>query len=120
MNHGLNNNIYNKAYKFAVQIVFLYKKLIGMHKEYAKGRQILRSGTSIGANIAEANGAISKADFNAKMYISYKESLEVKFWLNLLLDTGYLQKEQFEKLFQDADELSKILYTIVRRAEQKP
>ncbi|MCC5934711.1 MAG: four helix bundle protein [Candidatus Cyclonatronum sp.] len=119
MSHGLNNNIYNKAYKFAVQVVFLHKQLNSVHKEYAMARQILRSGTSIGANIAEANGAISKADFNAKMYISYKESLEVKYWLNLLKDTGYLTKEQFEKMYQDADELSRILYTIVRRAEQK-
>ena len=72
------NNLYNKAYGFALDIVKLYQWICKEKKEYILSRQLLRSGTSIGANIAEANGAISKADFSAKISISYKESLESK------------------------------------------
>ncbi|MGI4833341.1 MAG: four helix bundle protein [Janthinobacterium lividum] len=69
---------------------------------------------SIGANVAEANGAISEADFSAKISIAYKECLETKYWFNLLHDTDYLSTPAFTSLFADADELGKLLYTILR------
>ncbi len=82
-------------------------------KEFVLSKQLLRSGTSIGANIAEANGAISKADFRAKMSIAYKECLETKYWLSLLKDTDYIDQKSFVSIYQDAEEISRMLYRIV-------
>ena len=80
----MNNNVtYDKAYRFAIRIVNAYKYLIEDKKEFVLSKQLLRSGTSIGANIAEAKGAISKANFSAKISIAYKECLETKYWLSL-------------------------------------
>ena len=92
----------------------MYKLLSETKKEYVLSKQILKSGTSIGANITEANGAISKQDFSAKMSIAYKESLETKYWLRLLHETNYIEKKVFENLFNDCDELSKILFAILK------
>ncbi|GGA24531.1 four helix bundle protein [Okeania sp. KiyG1] len=78
----------------------------------------MRSGTSIGANIAEANGGISQADFRAKMSIAYKETLETKYWLSLLKDTDYIEEKAFESIHQDADEIGKILFSIIKRTEK--
>jgi len=75
---------------------------------------LLRSGTSIGANIAEANGAISKADFSAKMSIAYKECLETKYWLSLLKDTDYMDSKAFVSIYEDADEIGKLLFSIIK------
>jgi len=77
-------------------------------------KQLLRSGTSIGANISEANGAISPADFSTKISIAYEESLETKYWLNLLKDSEYLDEEKTKILIQDADELSRIMFSILK------
>ncbi len=106
--------VQGKAYEFAIRIVRLCQELTASHKEYVLSKQLLKSGTSIGANIAEANGGISTNDFSAKMSIAYKESLETKYWLNLLHDTGYLKKEMFQSLHSDADELSRILFSILK------
>lgn len=111
----LNNNpLQNKSYDFALQIVHLSKDLIQNKKEYVLSKQILRSGTSIGANIIEANGAISKADFSSKMSIAYKECLETKYWLHLLKDSGDLEEVYFNTLFENADEIGKILFAILK------
>lgn len=75
----------------------------------------MKSGTSIGANIAEANGGISGADFSAKMSIAYKESLETKYWLSLMKDTDYLQVGNFNSLYGDVDEISRMLYPILKK-----
>ena len=91
------NPLADKSYVFALKIVEVYKTLISTKKEYVLSKQLLRSGTSIGANIAEANGAISKADFSAKISIAYKESLETKYWLNLLRDADYISQEKANK-----------------------
>lgn len=110
-----NNPLAEKSYSFALNIVQLYKKLTTDQKEYVLSKQLLRSGTSIGANVAEANGAISKADFSAKISIAYKESLETKYWLNLLKDADYVSEEIFTPLQNNADELSKILFSILKK-----
>lgn len=79
---------------------------------------LLRSGTSIGANISDANGAISTADFSAKISIAYKKSLEVKYWISLLKDSGYITKEKATRLIPQADELSKIMYSILKTTKR--
>lgn len=111
---GKENVLEAKSYQFALSVVNIYKKLTA-NKEYVISRQFLRSGTSIGANVAEANGAISPADFSAKISIAYKESLESKYWLKLLKDSDYIAKEDFQILFNQADELSRILFAILKK-----
>ncbi len=101
--------VYDKAYQFSIRIVNAYRYLSEEKKEFVLSKQLLRSGTSIGANISEANGAISKADFRAKMSIAYKECLETKYWLSLLKDTGYISLKAFESIYKDAEEISKML-----------
>ena len=115
----MENNLYQKSYSFAIRVVELSKYLIVEKREYILSKQFLRSGTSIGANVAEANGAISKNDFSFKMYTAYKECLESKYWLSLLKDTGYISQDTFETLFADADELAKILYTIINKSRDR-
>ena len=90
--------VFEKAYGLAIRIVNAYKYLTEQKREFVLSKQMLRSGTSIGANIAEANGAISKADFSAKMSIAYKECLETKYWLSLLKDTEYLETKAFDSI----------------------
>ena len=109
-----NNPLQNKSYDFALLIVKLSKKLMKDNKEFILSKQILRSGTSVGANIVEANGAISKADFSAKMSIAYKECLETKYWLHLLKDSDDLNVEDFDILFAKADEIGRILFSILK------
>ncbi len=108
------NVVYEKSYQLAIKIVNLYKLLSNDKKEYVLSKQILKSGTSIGANIAEANGGISNADFSAKVSIAYKETLETKYWLSLLKDTGFIEKNVFDQLFADVDEIAKILFSILK------
>jgi four helix bundle protein len=91
-----NSLAYEKAYLFAIRIVKLNKHLHSEHHEYVISKQVLHCGTSIGANLAEANGAISKADFSAKVSIAYKEVLETKYWLSLLKDTGFITQIYFQ------------------------
>lgn len=109
-----DNVTYTKAYNFAIRIVKAYQYLCEEKKEYVLSKQMLRSGTSIGANIAEANGAISDADFSNKISIAYKECLETKYWLSLLKDTGYISEKSFQSMPEDADELGKILFSILK------
>ena len=112
----LNNSlVYEKAYKFAVRIVNAFKHLQENQREFILSKQMLRSGTSIGANIAEANGAISDADFSSKISIAYKECLETKYWLCLLKDTNYINLQTFESIHQDADEIAKMLFAILKK-----
>ena len=115
----MENNLYIKSYAFAVKIVKTYQKLASSNKEYVLSNQLLKCGTSIGANVAESNGSISKADFSAKLTISYKECLETKFWLSILKDTGYLDNETYTALCSDADELAKILFTIIKKTRNR-
>jgi four helix bundle protein len=116
---GVNNVTYEKVYSFAIRIVNAHRYLIEEKKEFILSKQLLRSGTSIGANIAEANGAISTADFSAKISIAYKETLETKYWLSLLKDTGYIDVKSFDSIHQDADEIAKILFSILKTTRIK-
>lgn len=103
-----------KSFNFAVRIVNLYKYLTSEYKEYVLSKQLLRSGTSIGANISEAQRGQSKADFIAKMSIALKEANETQYWLKLLYKTDYLNKSQFDSLNNDVNELISILTSICK------
>ncbi len=113
-----DNNLYNKAYALAIRTVKAYQYLIDKKKEFTLSKQLLRSGTSIGANISEANGAISQADFSSKISIAYKESLETKYWLSLLKDTEYLDEKTFSSIYKEVDELSKIMFSILKTTKR--
>ena len=108
----------DKSFEFAVRIVNLYKYLTREHNEYVLSKQLLRSGTSIGANVAEAQRGQSKADFTAKMSIALKEANETHYWLKLLHRTEYLTKNQFESINEDIQELIGILMAICKTARQ--
>ena len=112
-----SNPVQEKSFAFAVRIVKLYKYMIEKKKEFTLSKQILRSGTSVGANIEEALGGYSKKDFRAKMSISYKEIRETKYWLRLLHETDFISKKQFESLFKDAEELTKMLFKIIQNSK---
>ena len=109
-----DNPLKDKSYAFAVRIVKMYKYLCDKKHEYVLSKQVLRSGTSIGANIVEANGAISKDDFSAKMSIAYKEALETKYWPDLLKDSSYLESKGYDELYQEADEISRMLFAVLK------
>ena len=98
-----------KSKAFAVRIVRLYRYLCDEKKEYVLSKQLLRSGTSIGANLAEAECAISKRDFLSKVYIALKECMETKYWLELLHDTDYLTEQEYNSINLDCEELRKML-----------
>lgn len=109
-----NNVIEQKSFSFAIRIVKLYKLLCSEHGEYNISKQMMRSGTSIGANISEAQNAQSRADFLSKMNIALKETTETKYWLRLLHGTEYLTDAAFQSIFSDCVEIEKILVSIVR------
>ncbi len=111
------NIILEKSYAFAVRIIKLYQYLNKEKKEYVLSKQILRSGTSIGANAEEAVGGISKKDFRAKMSIAYKEARETDYWLRLLNGSDILEDKLFTSLQTENKELLKILYTIIKSSE---
>lgn len=108
-----------KSKKFAIRIINFYKFLHDEKKEYIMSKQILRSGTSIGANLAESECAISKKDFLAKVYIALKECAETKYWLELFYETEYISKEEFESLYKDCEELRKMLSATTKTMSAK-
>ncbi len=97
----------------------LYKYLLKEKKEFILSKQLVRSGTSIGANVAEAICAISKKDFTAKMYIAYKECSESLYWIELLHETEYLDKKAFDSIWNQCKELHKILSSITKSSEER-
>ena len=101
-----------------MRIVKLCKYLRNEKKEYQMSGQLQRCGTSIGANLAEAQQAQSRADFHSKCCISLKETSETKYWLNLLRDTEYLSKVEFDSIFPECCELEKMLVSIVRATKK--
>lgn len=108
-----NNVILDKSKVFALQIIKLYKKLIKSN-EYILSKQLLKSGTSIGANAREAVRGQSKADFYAKMNIALKECSETEYWLELLYESDYIDKIIFDQLYFDCQELIRILVSITK------
>ena len=112
------NVIVRKSYAFSVRIVNLQKYLVGSKHEYVMSRQICKSGTSIGANVAEAQRAQSTADFVSKLKIALKEANETKYWLNLLYDTEYLTEREFVSLHNDLLEVLRILTAICKHYPQ--
>jgi len=107
-----DNIVLIKSYAFAVRIIKVFKHLSEQKKEYVLSKQLLRCGTSIGANIEEAIGGQSSKDFYAKLTIAYKEARETHYWIRLLSDTDYLSKDKASSLLNDVDELLKIIGTI--------
>lgn len=108
-----------KSKKFAVRIVNLYKYLCNEKKEYVLSKQVLRSGTSIGANIAESECAISDKDFLAKIYIALKECAETIYWLELLFETDYLSETEYQSMRNDCEELRKMMSSTTKTMNSK-
>ena len=104
-----NRTVSSKSKRFAVRIVRLYRYLCAEKKEFVLSKQLLRCGTSIGANIAESECAISKKDFLAKIYIALKECCETHYWLDLLYETEYLTLNEYHSMKDDCEELRKML-----------
>ena len=118
MKNTKKNIIQEKSYSFALRILRLSKHLIKYEQEYILSKQVLRSGTSIGANIEEAIGGTTKKDFKYKLTIAYKEAREAHFWLRLLRDGKYIPQILAESMLYDCDELLKILGTIIKTTKQ--
>ena len=116
----MENIIEIKSFDFAVRIVNLYKYLTNEKKEFVLSKQLLRSGTSIGANVAESQKAQSDADFNAKLYISLKEANETYYWLRLLHKTEYLSDQEFDSMEKSINEIIAILMSITKKTKNKP
>ena len=110
--------IKEKSYKFSLEIIKLYKLLL-KQKEYVLSKQLIRNGTSIGANIEEALAGQSHADFLSNMSIASKEARETKYWLNLLNDSGFIEKEHITPLMKECEGIIKILTSIVKTISTK-
>jgi len=113
-NLTMDNIVEEKSFRFAIRVVNINKLLCSQRKEYVLSKQLLRSGTSIGANIAESQNAQSRADFLSKLEIALKETSETKYWLRLLHATDYLTDSEFNSIFSDCIELEKILVSIIK------
>ncbi len=113
------NVVVEKSKSFAIRIVNLYKYLCEEKKEYILSKQLLRSGTSIGANVKEAIRGQSKADFIHKMNIALKEASESEYWLEILYETDYINEKQFESMKLDIVELLKLLTSIIKSSKRK-
>ena len=109
-----DNVVKEKSFDFSVRVVNLYKHLTANKQEYVLSKQLLRSGTSIGANICEAEQAQSTSDFISKMSISLKESCETDYWLRLLHRTAYLNDAEYTSIIADCRDLTKILTSIIK------
>ena len=114
-----DNVIVNKSKAFAIRIIRLYKYLCTEKKEFVLSKQLLRSGTSIGANVKEAIRGQSKDDFAHKMNISLKEASETEYWLELLFETDYITEQQFNSIIADCTELIKILTSIIKSSRRE-
>jgi four helix bundle protein len=113
-----DNILVNKSFKFAVRIINLYKYLCDNKKEFILSKQLLRSGTSIGANINESQEAQSKNNFISKLSISLKEARESKYWIELLKETDYLTNQEASSIIEDLVEILKLLTSIIKSTKQ--
>ena len=114
-----DNVIQQKSYAFAVRIVKVYQYLCDEKREFTLSKQLLRCGTSVGANVEEAIGGQSDKDFFAKLTISYKEARETQYWIRLLTDTGYLSTDQSDSLLNDIIEIQKIIGSIQKTIKSR-
>jgi four helix bundle protein len=114
---GRSNLILDKSFDFALKIIRIYKQLVTDKKEYVLSKQLLRSGTSIGANVNEAVEAQSTADFIHKLSIALKEARETQYWIRLLIESAYLESGQ--SLLEDATEITRILTAIIKTTKGK-
>ena len=115
---GYGNPIVTKSLAFGIRIVKFYKILLTRSKEYeAIFKQLIRCGTSVGANVSEAQSAITKKDFVNKMQIALKESRETEYWLKLMIGTEIINSNEYQSLFDDCEELSKILTSILKSSK---
>jgi len=112
------NIIKDKTYQFALEIVFLYKKMRDQN-EFILSKQIVRAGTSIGANVEEATAAQSRKDFISKMSISSKEARETNYWLRLLRDSNLCEGIDYTELIKDSEEIIKIVTSIVKTTQKR-
>ncbi len=114
----MDNIIVEKSKSFAIRIVNAYKFLTNDRNEYVLSKQLLRSGTSIGANVKEAIRGQSKSDFYAKLNIALKEASETEYWLELLYKTDYINKQLYDSINSDCQEIIKILVSITKTQKQ--
>ncbi len=113
-----NNIVASKSKAFAIRCIKLYQYLVNEKKEYVMSKQLLRSGTSIGANIREALRGQSKADFYSKLSISLKEASETEYWLELLNETGFIEDKFFDGIYSDCQELISLLVAIIKHQKE--
>ena len=112
------NVLLDKSKAFALRIIKMYKYLTEDKKEYILSKQVLRSGTSIGANAREASRGQSKSDFYAKLYISLKEADETQYWLELLYESGYLPEKEYKTIYEECEELVRLLVSITKNQKK--
>ena len=116
----MNKTAEEKSFQFAIRIVNLYKYMTNRKKEFVLSKQLLRCGTSIGANIAEAQQGQSRADFISKLSIALKEAYEADYWIRLLQATDFLSDSAFSSLINDCRELEKMLTAIIKSTKSNP
>ncbi len=119
MDNSQKNVLRDKSYAFSIRAINLYKHLTKRKAEYVLSKQVLRSGTSIGANVAEANQAQSRADFISKLSIALKEAVETEYWLNLLRDSTYISEHGAESVLRDCRELLRLLTAIIKTSKNR-
>ncbi|MFT3683094.1 MAG: four helix bundle protein [Ferruginibacter sp.] len=117
-NEGMKESVIKvKSYQFALRIIKLYKHLLEDKKEYTLSKQLLRSGTSIGASVEEASGCQSKKDFIARFHIALKEAKETHYWLRLLKDNEYAESLLLDSFLKDCEELTIIMTAILKSSK---
>ena len=112
------NVVEEKSFQLAIRTIRLYQYLRSKKKEFVLSKQLLRSGTSVGANIAEAQQAQSRADFLSKINIALKEAAETEYWLRLLRATDYLEEKEFRSIYSDCEQVKKLLVAIVKTTKE--
>ena len=115
----MSNPVKEKSFNFSIRIVNLYKYLTEEKAEYILSKQLLKSGTSICANVSESQAAQSNSDFIAKLHIAFKEALETKYWLELLVATDYLTEQQGISMLRDCEEIGNLLASIIKTSKSK-
>ena len=114
----VDSAVYEKSYAFAIRVVKLYRYLQDEHREFVLSKQLLRSGTSIGALVREARFAQSRSDFIHKLSIALKEANETEYWIDLMHDTDFLNRKMYDSIKKDIDELIRLLVSIIKTTKE--